>query len=262
MIVQNPAAGTGLTSQALQAATPRILGEEEIARQAGALGYRLARIAPVAETDVPVLAALTRAWERIRREDDHIPPVVIDLTPGRGSSCSSIGWADDVRIMEINLRDGDQNLTGRRVLELLLHHAAHAVAGPVSSAEGRYHNQHYRSAATSLGLEAALPGTASTGSGWSNTSLARGAVTRYQPEIAALDRALQRWEPTEQAKTRRDSRNPALAMCSCVPPRKLRVRQKTLALGAITCEICQNPFSLAEASPPQPDSTSRSAQAT
>jgi hypothetical protein len=44
----------------------------------------------------------------------------VDLTPSRTSSCSSVGW-DSEPIMELNLQRDGENLTGRELLEYLLH---------------------------------------------------------------------------------------------------------------------------------------------
>jgi hypothetical protein len=56
------------------------------------------------------------------------------------------------------------------------------------------------------------------GSGWSETEPARGTLTRYQPEIRALDRALRNWQPTAQVKATRKTRNLIPTACSCSPP--------------------------------------------
>jgi hypothetical protein len=130
-------------------------------------------------------------------------------------------------------------------LAWLLHQAAHAITGPSTSAEGRYHNRDYRDAAELLGLDAAIPSGETTGSGWSHTSLARGTLGRYRPEIDALDRALRSWRPTAQIKATRASRNLQAAVCTCSPPRRIRVSGRNLAVGDIVCSVCCNPFALA-----------------
>jgi hypothetical protein len=206
----------------------------------------------VTAQDDAVLAALERAWTAIRTQDDHIPAVAVEIGPGRGSSCISVGWDQRWPVVQVNLMRDDRKATGAEVLERLLHQGAHAITHdpdrPVTTTEGRWHSTAYREAADRLGLTANLTSSTAAGTGWSATSLARGTLTRYRAEVSALDRALQRWEPTQQVKTRRDSRNPAAATCSCVPPRKIRVQERTLLLGDITCEICQKPFMLAETS--------------
>lgn len=208
--------------------------------------HRATTVVWVAASDVPVYRAITRAWERLQSEDARIPDVVVDLTPGRASSCTSVGWADETRILEVNLRPGgpdSRTVTSAELLTWMLHQAAHGIVGPVSGQEGRYHGPAYRDAAAAIGLEAAKDAT-----GYGATDLASGTRTRYRAELAALDRALAKWEPTQQVKAARDSRNPVAAVCSCSPPRRIRVNERTLALGEIRCSVCGEPFELATAS--------------
>jgi hypothetical protein len=192
----------------------------------------------VAESDAQVLAALNRLWAEIRAEHQDVPEVVLDITPGRSSSCTSVGWLE-VPVIELNLKDGDRTLTGREVLSYYLHQAAHGLTGPeVRGSEGRYHSRRFREAARQLGLDVGEYG----GTGWSETELARGTLTRYQPELRPLDRALRSWRPTVQPKATRSSRNLVAAVCSCIPARRIRVSAKTLAAAPITCGACGQRF--------------------
>jgi len=196
------------------------------------------RLLAVAESDQQVLSGLDRLWSRIRAEHQDVPEVVLDITPGRSSSCTSVGWLE-VPVVEINLKDGDRTLTGREVLSYYLHQAAHGLVGPeVRGSEGRYHSSRYRDAARQLGLDVGDYG----GSGWSETELARGMLTKYQAEIRALDRALRNWQPTPQVKATRKTRNLVPAACQCSPPRRIRVSAGVLAKGDILCSICGQPF--------------------
>jgi hypothetical protein len=70
------------------------------------------------------------------------------------------------------------------------------------------------------------------------------ARTRYRNELAALDRALTRWEPTDQVKAERSSRNGVVLACSCRPPRKIRMRgnPENIDITRIRCEICGKLF--------------------
>ncbi len=107
----------------------------------------------VAPTDEPVLSALNRMWARIRAEHQDVPEVVLDITPGRSSSCTNVGWLE-VPVIELNLKDGDRTLTAREVLSFYLHQAAHGRTGPeVRGSEGRYHSSRFRAAAQQLGLD-------------------------------------------------------------------------------------------------------------
>ena len=198
----------------------------------------------VAASDRQVHQVLIRAWDRLRAEDARIPPVVVDLTPGRPSSCTSVGWLDDPAILEVNLQRDGRNLTGPEVFQWLTHQAAHSIAGPVKASEGRYHPITYKKAAEALGLDATRDET-----GYGVTSLASGTRTRYRSEIATLDRALQKWTPTEQVKATRESRNGVVLECSCMPPRKIRIRGNTddpefaAKITDIRCERCGVLFS-------------------
>jgi hypothetical protein len=205
-------------------------------------GYR-ATLRAVSRTDEPVLSALDRAWARLRNEDTAIPDdLVFDLQPGRSSSCGQIEF-DTLPVMILNLApswDGEKEslaehkLTGAQIAQLLLHHAAHALAGPTTSQEGRWHSEAYRDAAQRLGLAVERGGN-----GWNKTSLARGSVTRYRPEIAALDRAMAQWEPVVARKRKRGA---VSLRCSCTPPRVLSASGGTAAVGRITCGYCGGEF--------------------
>ena len=213
-----------------------VITREEISAYAHRFGYTLVR---VSAEDNAVLRALEKLWSKIREHDSRVPVALFDLTPGRSSGCVSVGWDQLSPVIEINLRPEGQNSTGAEVLEFLLHQAAHSIAGPVKSSEGRWHNRAYRDAAESIGLDTAVDAT-----GYGATSLASGTRTRYRNELSALDRALAKWEPTEQVKAERSSRNGVVLQCSCDPPRKIRIRGNPdhLDVTGIRCEHCGQPF--------------------
>jgi hypothetical protein len=102
---------------------------------------------------------------------------VIDIGPGRPSSCTSIGWGE-VPVIELNLRPGGSRLTAADVLAYFLHHAAHALAGPETASEGRYHAYAYQAAAEELGLDTGKYTTL----GWKNTSPTEDTVALYGPK--------------------------------------------------------------------------------
>ncbi len=205
----------------------------------------------VSVNDEQVHRAIMRAWNRLIAEDARVPQIVVSLTPGRGSSCTSVGWRDSQPILEVNLRPDGQDgptITGADLMQWLTHQAAHGIAGPSTSSEGRWHGRAFAEAAEALGLEAGSQGTRVAGTGYSDTSLAPGTRTRYRPEIAALDRALASWSPTDQVKATRDARNGIAAACSCSPPRRIRMRgkdaERVFDLGPIRCEVCGEEFRL------------------
>jgi hypothetical protein len=214
------------------------------------LGPLRFKIVAVTAEDDAVLHAIERAWARVREQEARIPAAVFEIGPGRDSSCNSVGWDQLYPVIQVNLMPGSRKAKGFQLLERLLHQAAHALTfepgRPVSS-EGRWHGQGYRMAAQSLGLVAEPISDRSkvTGSGWSETSIARGTLTRYRPEIDALDRALARWEPTTVPKAERtNSRNGVVLACSCAPPRKIRLRGRpdSVNVSGIRCEICGKHF--------------------
>ena len=84
------------------------------------------------------------------------------------------------------------------------------------------------------------------GTGWSVTSSARGTLSQYRSELEALNRALSRWQPSDVGRAARSSRNPSKAVCSCSPSRIIRVSKVTFDLGGIRCEVCGQPFKIAE----------------
>ena len=49
-----------------------------------------------------------------------MPEVVLDITPGRSSSCTSVGWLE-VPVIELNLKEGDRTATGSEVLSFSVH---------------------------------------------------------------------------------------------------------------------------------------------
>jgi len=66
--------------------------------------------------------------------------------------------------------------------------------------------------------------------------------------VDRLGRALTRWEPPsqpgEQVREAGGSRNGVALVCSCTPPRKIRLRgnPETIDTSRIRCEICGELF--------------------
>jgi hypothetical protein len=213
-------------------------------------GYRLVPIGT--KEDENVLGALGQLWAKIRELNPSVGAAVFDLTPGREIACTNVSWDLASPIIEVNLRPGGKPRTGKDLLQVLLHAAAHSVSfdpGTVTGTHGRYHPRSYRAAALELGLDVEPnepDGLA--GNGFSETSLASGTLSRYRNEVGKLERALAKWEPTVTPKTGRTKTNPELAVCSCTPPRRIRVWPSALDLGVIRCEICGEPFQLVSAS--------------
>ena len=200
----------------------------------------IARVVLVTAQDDAVLTALEGLWAKIRHEEASVPAAVFEIGPGRESSCTSVGWDQRYPILQINLMRGGRKVTSAELLQTLLHLAAHAATyepGTLGPSENRYHSRAYRDVADSIGLTA----TAVPGDGWATTELARGTLTRYRP----------RWPPGPGAgevgadssgQGHRDSRNPVPFVCSCDPPRRLRMNQGQADLGVVICSICGEPF--------------------
>lgn len=214
----------------------------------------VARLVVMSATDDAAVSALETLWGKIRERNERIPAAIFEIGPGRGSLCTGVGWDQRYPVIRASLMRGDRNATAAEVLQELLHCAAHAIVyepGKVAPTEGRYHDKSYRAAAESLGLdvEASDP-VGGAADGWSITTLARGTLSRYRAEVDRLNRALARWEPTEQQKRQdpRQSRTQVMVQCSCTPPRKVRAGQKVLDKGGIRCEICGELFTASASS--------------
>jgi hypothetical protein len=196
-------------------------------------GYKLVRMAA---TDIPVLQALDSAWAEIRAADSRIPSVTFDLQPGRPSSHATIEW-DVAPIIVMNLKDADRKLTGREILPVLLHHAAHAATfGSTKATEGWYHGTEFAEAAKLLGLKL---GDRRPGLGYLPEGLAPGSITRYRTAIDRLDRAIAAWKPEVM---RKHDRGPVPFACQCDPPRRLRMNKGVADKGDVICSICGGQF--------------------
>ena len=73
---------------------------------------------------------------------------------------------------------------------------------------------------------------------------------RYAAQIDAIATAITAHRLPEPAAAG-GGRNLAAARCSCAVPRRIRVAAGTLAAGAITCELCRHPFTVAPATADQ-----------
>lgn len=236
------------------------------------------------ETDFSarLVAALGAAWSAIRSRHPDVPPVVITL--GAGSIGQAAGelklghfaaarWEHpDGVLAELFVGGEGLRRGGRQVLGTLLHEAAHGAASTRRvqdvSRGGRYHNARYAELARELGLTAARIGTL----GWSDTSVPDATAAAYAAELAALGGALTAWRRSEhqlggepdagrepgdgedgegQADDnagrggRKSSNNGISALCSCEPPRRIRVAASVLGAGPVVCGLCDAEFTAA-----------------
>jgi len=128
------------------------------------------------------------------------------------------------------------------VLTTLLHEAAHGLADvrgiKDTSRQGRWHNKLFAALADELGLDP----TKDPRIGWSPCTLRPDTAIIYREVLDDLATALSAYRPPETAggAGARNSNNPLA--CSCACPRRIRVAQSVLELGAITCCVCDSDF--------------------
>ena len=107
-----------------------------------------------------------------------------------------------------------------------------------TSRQGRWHNQKFAKLADELGLDAHKDDRI----GWSVCTLRAETARFYSTELDHLHEALSAYRhPEIHAENGRTSSNNALA-CACTCPRRIRVARAVLDEGAITCEVCGDPF--------------------
>jgi hypothetical protein len=196
-----------------------------------------------------LLAALEHAWLAIRRQHADVPIAQVIVAQGSGQRGGLVlghlapdRWqtagSNGELVHELLIAGEGLAMGAEEVFGTALHEAAHALAIARriadTSRDGRYHNARYRALAEELGLlverDAQL--------GWSTTSLAPETRERYAPAIAAIAAAITRHRLPEP--TLSGGRNLHPAACAC--PRRIRVAPRTLQAGAITCDVCREPF--------------------
>jgi len=200
-----------------------------------------------------LLAALEAAWHAIRQHHADLPGTQIviagssghhgrlllgHLAPERWEPLDGRGQP----VHELLIAGEGLSRGALDVFTTTLHEAGHALAlarGIAdTSRDGRYHNQRYHELANELGLHVQRdPQT-----GWSETTLPQATHARYQPVIDELARTITRHRLRAPPPVK--ARNLAAAACAC--PRRIRVAPRTLDAGAITCQVCQQPFTRTE----------------
>ncbi|MFD0532338.1 hypothetical protein ACFQ1I_46500 [Kitasatospora arboriphila] len=124
-----------------------------------------------------IIRALEGAWDAIRRHHPDLPGVVMVTGHGRTPGDDAVTWghhwpgrwtAADGSAVRPELFAGGELLAlgSRRIMQTLLHEAAHALATvrgiKDTSTGGRYHNREFAKLASALGLQ---PQPAPTSSG-------------------------------------------------------------------------------------------------
>ncbi|MFI0425118.1 hypothetical protein [Spongiactinospora sp. 9N601] len=240
-----------------------------------------------------IITTLERAWAAIRARHPEIPRVV--MITGQGRDGRWINWghyaagtwraADDRREHELFVSGELLGLGGTRVMQTLLHEAAHALADvrgiTDTSSGGRYHNKRFVALAVELGLTG--PASPAPTIGFSDCAITAATVATYREHIDALDAerlpyldspALALLRPPAPTGGQdgqdggqdhagddagdggrdddvaprgqgRDGKRLAV-LCGCTPPRRLQVTPATWERGAISCGPCGQDFA-----PPQ-----------
>ena len=217
----------------------------------------------------PLIAALDDAWTAIRARHPDVPAAV--LITGSGSDAGRHGlrlghyaasrWTpggdDDAGELDEIFIGGEGLARGARpVLATLLHEAAHAVARTRdiqdTSRQGRYHNQRFKRLAEELGLHI----DKHPSRGWSTTTLPAATARLYAATIRRLEHAITIYRRHELGAPGRPRKAPT-PPCVCGCGRRIRVAPGVLALGAILCAICEQPFK-----PDKPHTANAHARAT
>ena len=197
-----------------------------------------------------LVATLEDAWTAIRAQHPEVPAVQILVGQGsrqRGGPLLGYFAADRWQaaahhgelVHELVIAGEGLALGADDVFTTLLHEAAHAlaVARAVSdtSRDGRYHNAQYRQLADELGLNVQRD----PAFGWSITTLGPTTRARYAESIDAIAAAITLHRLPEPIMS--SGRGLRLAVCGC--PRRIRVAPAVLEQGAISCQLCGQPFS-------------------
>jgi hypothetical protein len=211
---------------------------------------------PAAPVSPRLVTALDHAWSAIRTRHPDVPEVVIALGSGSDGRRGGLKYghfaADrwergDGRLPELFVGGEGLARGARAVLGTLLHESAHGI-GAVreiqnTSRQGRFHNARFRALAEETGLTVAK----TRSDGWSETSVPDATAKAYRAELRRLEAAItafRRAEPHGHGR-RPNSNNGVAARCEC--GRRIRVSEAVLALGPITCGLCDTEFETAEA---------------
>jgi hypothetical protein len=206
-----------------------------------------------------LIAALEHGWRAIQRYHPDVPAAQVIVGQGSGHGRGLLlghlapdRWQPvdqpDAFIHELLIAGEGLTLGADDVFTTELHEAVHALAVARriadTSRDGRYHNRHFKTLAEELGLAVTRDST----QGWSETVLPAHTRARYADAVDAIAAAITAHRLPEPAAS---GRNLAAALCRCAVPRRIRVAPRTLAAGAITCELCGHRFAVASATADQ-----------
>jgi SprT-like family. len=211
----------------------------------------MATITRPASITVDLVSALDAAWAAIQQRHGDVPAVVLTLGSGTlgvkageerlGHFAAGRWQHDQARVPELFIGGEGLRRGALEVMATLLHEAAHGLAHTRqikdTSRQGRYHNAHYRTLASEVGLDVAETGAI----GWSATTLAVGTAQHYRAELAAIEAALVAFRhPEARRDPSQKNKNGTTARCPC--GRQFRITVSVLDAGPIVCGICGEPF--------------------
>jgi hypothetical protein len=176
-----------------------------------------------------VITQLEFAWQDIQYEHPELPDVIVTSSRRRhkseastnGQHCTNV-WkvpkSDDL-LAEVTIF-GELMMQGsQRVMQTLLHEAAHAIAHKReirdTSNRGRFHNKKFASIAEELGLQ---PPAESGGSalGYSDCTITEETTIKYKDTISKLDSVLKLYIPPEPDDEDPEPKKPVQkAACEC-----------------------------------------------
>jgi len=197
----------------------------------------------------PLLLALQRLWERLRRDVPDLPPVIPAVSSNRRRTDHSASrWSRDEEgavtglvVTADVLQEGPE-----AVLEMVLHDAAHILNWvrnvPDTATRGVYHNGAFLVAAEEVGLEWTDSSDRVPGKGYANPTISAAALERHREDVAALSAAIDVTLPHLEVPTTTSRTNRLTLRCNCDPPRTFRISRTIAAQGPIVCGICNSPF--------------------
>jgi hypothetical protein len=207
-------------------------------------------------------AALYNAWQQIREAHPDVPDAVIitgsGKPKGRGAFRRGHHWPErwgtvdtgEKRLPEIfvagELFDPNEGDAGVRVMQTLLHEAAHGMASTRmqkdTSRGGRYHNKRFVELARELGLT--TPGEPHPSIGWSDCHLDDDGQGRWADAIRAVDTSvyLRGAKAATVEAVPKATRSGARVSVQCACDRKLSITPKQLEQGALICGVCREEF--------------------
>lgn len=196
----------------------------------------------------PLVRALEDAWAELQERHKGLPDVVVVLGTGSiGGTLDHWGTWTEASWSVGGTETGEFKLSGEtaaegaeKVLEVLIHEAAHALNGvrgvQDTSRQGRYHNVNFLNTAVEMGLSVEKDDTY----GWAHTT--------YTPReedaemLAKIRTALRLEKPYIKMAVEKEKEAKTSEVCECSCPRKLRLRENTIMEGPVLCGICGDEF--------------------